>query len=693
MAKEESTFQDILLELMVANETLGKIDVGIKSLQPLLQPAAVAPEAEKNDDATYACCEKILEQMHSVVAGLNYLSGYAEDSNRLLTQIRNNLIGMRDEAELERLRNLEREREASRGTGTTAASGVSGGKGVAFGSNLGLPTRILGTIAASLAAVPAALKAFLLTFLKEMKATFAPKNFQSLKKLFANIKDGITTTALRSRDMLKNFAAMTGEKYDRFLSRTRAYTRLVGEPMRAKFGAAVQKLAETPVARVARTVGKITQAGIKDIGADLGLDKAVASARRSVSSFATGLKDVGKIMAEGVKETKTGLIDGFGVIRRSLGEKTGGLVSELRSIGKYYRNSVKTFAATTISELKILKGELTSGFLRIVETVKNLVRLVKESALGRYITEVFGAIKNVGNAFKEIWVTFKAAGEGTSFFSKLIASVSEVFGFIFKMGSKFGALGKAVGGLLGKLAWPITIVMSIVEAVEDFMNTEGSTGDKLMAAFRGLVNGLVGWILDIPKSIISWIAGAFGFTELEKKLDSMNFKDTILKPFTEWASKLISNFFKWLGFGKKDETAPELNADKLSRKQKDLNVLDTAASAMANPELSPEYKKNVKEKLKLEYGFKDDEIDGAVLRRIVNPQKDLVTANKTGASMVAYEKDTADLRSLAPAAPALIPMPTPSVPAPVSSTVNSVTVNNTNLPDRTQLMMSPGFGY
>jgi hypothetical protein len=87
--------------------------------------------------------------------------------------------------------------------------------------------------------------------------------------------------------------------------------------------------------------------------------------------------------------------------------------------------------------------------------------------------------------------------------------------------------------------------MGIWDFFKDYSEKEGSFGKKFQAGMIGLVNGLVGWIVDIPKSLISWIAGKLGFTELEKELDAISFKDFFTE-FVKQGQLLFEGFFEFI---------------------------------------------------------------------------------------------------------------------------------------------------
>jgi hypothetical protein len=110
--------------------------------------------------------------------------------------------------------------------------------------------------------------------------------------------------------------------------------------------------------------------------------------------------------------------------------------------------------------------------------------------------------------------------------------------------------GALVRGLtiVSRLWIPVLAAIGfILGALEGWNETEGKdmTTRVTTAIMRGLgkaVEFLIGIPLDIIKSIVSWLAGAFGFTDLEKELDSFSFQDAIkvmMKDLEGWVLEVV----------------------------------------------------------------------------------------------------------------------------------------------------------
>jgi len=131
---------------------------------------------------------------------------------------------------------------------------------------------------------------------------------------------------------------------------------------------------------------------------------------------------------------------------------------------------------------------------------------------------------------------------------RVFTMVKSAFGFA-EEGSKFmGVLG-SVGRIFGRLLYPITVIMSIWDAVKGAI--EGFEQDGFLGGIAGAINGLLGSLigapLDLLKDGISWILSKFGFKDAAKFLDKFSFTDLIkqavyglINGFIEGIAKVVS---------------------------------------------------------------------------------------------------------------------------------------------------------
>lgn len=131
-------------------------------------------------------------------------------------------------------------------------------------------------------------------------------------------------------------------------------------------------------------------------------------------------------------------------------------------------------------------------------------------------------------------------GEGGTV-SKLMGKFSTAFK-IFKEGSGLMKTLSAVGRVLGRIFFPLTIIIAIWDtvkgAIEGF-EKDGFLGG-IQGALAGLLGSLVGMPLDLLKSAVSWIAGKLGFKNAEKFLDSFSITDIMKSIITEPVNMLKS---------------------------------------------------------------------------------------------------------------------------------------------------------
>ena len=133
------------------------------------------------------------------------------------------------------------------------------------------------------------------------------------------------------------------------------------------------------------------------------------------------------------------------------------------------------------------------------------------------------AFKPISSMITGIGNLFGGGKKGMGIFSK-ISGLFSMNNPIIK--TAFGFL-KTAGKILGKIFFPITIIMEAFNFITAFTKgfSEGGIIGGIREGVKAVFNSIIAWPLDLLKSGVSWIAGAFGFTEVEKMLDSFSFKE------------------------------------------------------------------------------------------------------------------------------------------------------------------------
>lgn len=128
---------------------------------------------------------------------------------------------------------------------------------------------------------------------------------------------------------------------------------------------------------------------------------------------------------------------------------------------------------------------------------------------------------------------------------------------IGKFISKLGTFGKALGRVAGKLAWPITIITSVFDFMQGYVNTSGTVADKIIGGLKNVVTQFVSSIWYILKQIPSLLKNVFtaigklaarginfawnGIKSLFKKIETSGLKSLVKSIGTS-----LSNFGKGL---------------------------------------------------------------------------------------------------------------------------------------------------
>ena len=246
----------------------------------------------------------------------------------------------------------------------------------------------------------------------------------------------------------------------------------------------------------------------------------VAGGMAFIANYLKGLQALWSTIAKALK------VDG--IIANLFGIIKGGVmrVVELFSTGfskvwgfisKIFDSKLFTVVTEFFSKLGTWFAKIT-GMTGIVDDIKGLWNAAKG------MLEMFGKDSAIAKFFG-----FFSGGVGKGF----ISYFDDLLKFFAPLQKFLGALG----GLLGKLAVPIQVIMAIFDtvtgALDGWNKTEGTFTDKLIGAIKGgltgLVNSLIGGLLDLLKDGLSWILGFFGFQDAAAWLDSFSFSDIISK--------------------------------------------------------------------------------------------------------------------------------------------------------------------
>jgi hypothetical protein len=228
--------------------------------------------------------------------------------------------------------------------------------------------------------------------------------------------------------------------------------------------------------------------------------------------------------------------------------------------------SLTTFITKIISGIKSIFSAVLDNFARLVKPIKNFLSgkfsLITKitNGIGSFVDVFTNKLRLVSGAFKVFVTKFDIVQKGIAALStagsavaniankigKGLASIKGFFSGIHTFVKSFistsktvGTIAKTIGPIIkplmsfigrakfiiGKILWPIQILMSIFDFVNGFMKTEGNIAEKFIGGITEVYSGLFMKPLDMLKDLLSWAAKKLGFEDFSKWLDSFSFVD------------------------------------------------------------------------------------------------------------------------------------------------------------------------
>lgn len=204
-----------------------------------------------------------------------------------------------------------------------------------------------------------------------------------------------------------------------------------------------------------------------------------------------------------------------------------------------------TFVITmqTIKEFFSGIGKKAKSIFDSIEYfIGDTLRKVMKSDVMKSIASAFeNVVSGVKAFFAPLTKEFKVIEESSSAIQKVVqfvqGKITAFKEFFEVIGTKMGSFAKIFGAtakIVSKLAFPLTVIMSIWDTVKGAL--EGYEKEGIVGLFSGAIKGLVSSLITAPidmlKDAVSWILGAFGFDNASKFLDSFSF-DGIMKKFVD----------------------------------------------------------------------------------------------------------------------------------------------------------------
>ena len=214
-------------------------------------------------------------------------------------------------------------------------------------------------------------------------------------------------------------------------------------------------------------------------------------------------------------------------------------------------------------------GAATGG---IMGSLRASMAAFRESAvfkafagIGKILAGAFGGVLSlIGGAAK---VATGPGGAGGKVATGIVGTISKVTGAMSSMVKTIGAFSglnkivgfaKTLGTTLGKLLWPVTIIIGVFDFIKGFRKDEGWDGEpasfftKIGMGISEALQGLIGLPLDMIKGGIAWILKKFGIgtttdPETGEEMESQWMTTMKEFSFSDLIDKLIGSI--WSGIG------------------------------------------------------------------------------------------------------------------------------------------------
>jgi hypothetical protein len=293
-------------------------------------------------------------------------------------------------------------------------------------------------------------------------------------------------------------------------------------------------------------------------------------------------------------------------------------------IGGFISGAMKIFQFPTLKKLfkrfvlRPLKATVFRPFILLFETIRNVFSALgdvyKKAGTGKFLKgntyKILGArgiaffeaifkrvksvvefLKMIGGKIKTFFITLK--GMGSTLLTRLITPftnikkafldiiaklkplggakagpLSRIIGYVKNLGglmTRFSGLFRVLGFAMGKLLWPVMMVIDAIRGmIHSFKTTEFTNPiakgiDMILTGIGFAVGGFIGGIADLLKGMVSWVAEKLGFEGLSEWLDSFSIREMIEEGFgmmAEFFSTLFTDFVPALIAGIKAAAIP-----------------------------------------------------------------------------------------------------------------------------------------
>jgi hypothetical protein len=285
------------------------------------------------------------------------------------------------------------------------------------------------------------------------------------------------------------------------------------------------------------SAAKETAAGAGQAKPDSNIGAIIAAISALAIGFLAGIRDSLKAYAKLFKlpQLMAVIEDALKALKTRIGTAFTKLFAPIRTFFSAKGGTI----ANLIDDFTVKSFVLFDDAIKFLDTAFEPVKKLF-SAEGRIMKIINALIKPftfpfeglIDDAVKPFKAIFTGGEDGVSLLTKIINKIKAPFTLvmngidaalepiktafgIFKEGSKFMTALGSIGRIMGRLFFPITLIMTAYDTIKgmlDGFEQDGVLGG-LAGAIKGLLNSIIGMPLDLLKSAVSWLLGKFGFSE------------------------------------------------------------------------------------------------------------------------------------------------------------------------------------
>jgi len=216
--------------------------------------------------------------------------------------------------------------------------------------------------------------------------------------------------------------------------------------------------------------------------------------------------------------------------------------SDISDIGKKFVLTVRKKIAGIFTGISFQIDLVSNFFAELSNSVKKLFDNNKIKSVTSVFKELIDILGRFAEPFVDAFNLIKDALSGPV--GKAVGSIKQTFSAITEYIGAFASKIGAVSNIVGKIFYPITVIMTLWDTVKGAI--EGFKKDGIIGGIKGALQGFLSSLitgpLDLLKDATAYVAGLFGFDNVKNILKSFSI-EKIVNDFIQAPIDTIKNIF------------------------------------------------------------------------------------------------------------------------------------------------------